>query len=71
MADDLTRLVTAITIGRRTRRVVTQNVALSLIILAALVPAALLGIIGLTTAVLAHELSELVVILNGTRMAKK
>jgi len=71
MADDLTRLVTAITIGRRTRRVVTQNLVLSLAILAALVPAALLGIIGLAAAVLAHELSELVVILNGTRMAKK
>ncbi|HRW41796.1 MAG TPA: heavy metal translocating P-type ATPase [Microthrixaceae bacterium] len=71
MADDLTRLVTAITIGRRTRRVVTQNLVLSLIILAALVPTALLGVIGLPAAVLAHELSELVVILNGTRMAKK
>jgi heavy metal translocating P-type ATPase len=71
MADDLTRLVTAITIGRRTRRVVTQNLILSLIILAALVPAALFGVIGLAAAVLAHELSELVVILNGTRMAKK
>ncbi len=71
MADDLTRLVTAITIGRRTRRVVTQNLVLSLIILAALVPTALLGVIGLPAAVLAHELSELVVILNGTRMAKR
>ena len=71
MADDLTRLVTAITIGRRTRRVVTQNLILSLIILAALVPAALFGVIGLAAAVLAHELSELVVILNGTRLAKK
>ena len=71
MADDLTRLVTAITIGRRTRRVVTQNLILSLIILAALVPAALFGVIGLAAAVLAHELSELVVILNGTRMAKR
>ena len=64
MADDLTRLVTAITIGRRTRRVVTQNLILSLIILAALVPAALFGVIGLAAAVLAHELSELVVILT-------
>src|SRR5699024_4448083 len=35
MADDLTRLVTAIAIGRRTRRVVTQNLVLSLAILAA------------------------------------
>ena len=71
MADDLSKLVTAIEIGRRTRRVVTQNLALSLAILATLVPLALFGIIALPVAVLAHELSELAVILNGTRMARK
>ena len=71
MADDLAKLVTAIGTGRRTRRIVTQNLALSLLILAVLVPAALFGIIGLAVAVLAHELSELVVILNGTRMARR
>ncbi|MFP5411312.1 MAG: HAD-IC family P-type ATPase, partial [Gammaproteobacteria bacterium] len=71
MGDDLAKLVTAIGTGRRTRRIVTQNLALSLLILAVLVPAALFGIIGLAIAVLAHELSELVVILNGTRMARR
>jgi heavy metal translocating P-type ATPase len=71
MADDLTRIVTAVTIGRRTRRVVAQNLLLSLVILTALVPTALLGLIGLPAAVLAHELSELAVILNGTRMARR
>ena len=40
-------------------------------ILATLVPLALFGVIALPAAVLAHELSELVVILNGTRMARK
>ena len=71
MADDLSKLVTAIETGRRTRKVVTQNLALSLAILATLVPLALFGIIALPAAVLAHELSELAVILNGTRMARK
>lgn len=71
LGDDLSKLVTAIGTGRRTRRIVTQNLALSLLILAVLVPAALFGIIGLAIAVLAHELSELVVILNGTRMARR
>jgi Cd2+/Zn2+-exporting ATPase len=71
MADDLSKLVTAIEIGRRTRRVVVQNLVLSLVILAALVPLALFGVIALPFAVLAHELSELAVILNGTRMARK
>lgn len=70
MADDLAKLTTAIQTGRRTRRIVAQNLALSLVILVALVPAALVGVIGLPVAVLAHELSELVVILNGTRMAR-
>lgn len=70
MSDDLSKLTVAIGIGRRTRRVVTQNVTLALIILSVLVPAALFGIIALPAAVLAHELSELVVILNGTRMAR-
>jgi heavy metal translocating P-type ATPase len=70
MADDLAKLTTAIRTGRRTRRVVAQNLALSLVILAVLVPTALFGIIALPVAVLAHELSELAVILNGTRMAR-
>jgi Cd2+/Zn2+-exporting ATPase len=70
MADDLAKLTTAIRTGRRTRQVVTQNLALSLVILAVLVPTALFGVIALPIAVLAHELSELAVILNGTRMAR-
>jgi cation transport ATPase len=59
MADDLTKLTTAIRTGRRTRRVVAQNLGLSLTVLAVLVPTALIGAIGLPVAVLAHELVEL------------
>ncbi|WP_370325937.1 heavy metal translocating P-type ATPase [Euzebya sp.] len=70
MADDLGKLTDAIRIGRRTRRVVRQNLVLSFVILGVLVPGALLGLIGLPLAVLAHELSELVVIVNGTRLAR-
>ena len=70
MADDLDKLTEAVRIGQRTRRVVRQNLVLSFIILAVLVPGALIGLIGLPFAVLAHELSELAVILNGTRMAR-
>ncbi len=70
MADDLHKLTEAIRIGRRTRQVVRQNLVLSFVILAVLVPGALVGLIGLPLAVLAHELSELVVIANGTRMAR-
>ena len=70
MADDLDKLTEAVRIGRRTRGVVRQNLVLSFIILAVLVPGALLGVIALPLAVLAHELSELAVIINGTRMAR-
>jgi len=45
--------------------------AIGLAILVVLVPGALIGAFSLPVAVLAHELSELVVILNGTRMARK
>jgi Cd2+/Zn2+-exporting ATPase len=70
MADDLDKLTEAVRIGRRTRRIVRQNIVLSFAVLAVLVPGALVGLIGLPLAVLAHELSELVVIVNGTRMAR-
>ena len=70
MADDLDKLTEAVRIGQRTRGVVRQNLVLSFIILAVLIPGALVGLIGLPLAVLAHELSELVVIINGTRMAR-
>ena len=70
MADDLDKLTEAVRVGQRTRQVVRQNLVLSFIILAMLVPGALIGLIGLPLAVLAHELSELAVILNGTRMAR-
>ena len=48
-----------------------QNIALSLVILAVLVPGALFGVFALPVAVLAHELSELVVITNGLRLARR
>jgi Cd2+/Zn2+-exporting ATPase len=71
MADDLSKLTEALRIGRRTHRVVAQNIALSLVILAVLVPGALFGVFALPVAVLAHELSELAVIANGLRLARK
>lgn len=70
MADDLSKLVEAVRVGRRTRTVVRQNVGLSLAILAILVPGAVVGWLSLPVAVLAHEISELFVILNGVRLAR-
>jgi Cd2+/Zn2+-exporting ATPase len=71
MADDLSKLTEAVRIGRRTRRIVAQNIALGLVIPAILVPGALIGVFTLPIAVLAHELSELAVIANGLRLARR
>lgn len=70
MADDLSKLVEAVRIGRRTRSAVRQNVGLSLAILIVLVPGAVLGWFTLPAVVVAHELSELFVIMNGARLAR-
>lgn len=70
MADDLSKLADALHLARRTRKVVRQNLALSFAVLVVLVPGALLGVLNLPIAVAGHELSELVVILSGLRMAR-
>ncbi|HEX6232291.1 MAG TPA: cation-translocating P-type ATPase [Jiangellaceae bacterium] len=70
MGDDLDTLAEAVRIGRRTRTVVRQNVTLGLAILTVLVPGALLGVLSLPAAVLAHEITEILVIANGVRMAR-
>ena len=71
MADDLTKLTEALRIGKRTRKIVRQNIVLAIAILVVLVPGALFGVLTLPVAVLAHELSELVVISNGMRLARR
>ena len=71
MADDLSKLTEALRIGQRTRKVVRQNLILSIAILTVLVPGALVGVLTLPLTVLAHELSELFVIGNGLRLARR
>jgi cation transport ATPase len=50
--------------------VVNQNLALSVVVISALVVGALTGYFTLPTVVLAHELSEFVVIASGLRMLR-
>jgi Cd2+/Zn2+-exporting ATPase/cation-transporting ATPase G len=47
-----------------------QNVGLSLLLIAILIPLALLGLLGLAAVVLIHELAEIVVIANGVRAGR-
>ena len=70
MGDDLRKLAYALRIARRTRRVVRQNLALSTAVIAVLVVGAVTGSFGLPSAVLAHEVSELMVIASGLRLVR-
>jgi Cd2+/Zn2+-exporting ATPase len=70
MSDDLSKLVFAVRIGRKARRVSQQNIVFSLVVLAVLIPAAVFGAISITVAVLAHEASELLAVANGLRAGR-
>lgn len=69
MADDLSKVVYAINLGKRARRIGLQNIVFSLLILAVLIPSALIGIMTVAIAVVAHEGSELLAVANGLRVA--
>lgn len=70
MADDLEKLVYALRLAQRNQRVVRQNLALSIAVIAVLVVGAVLGKLTLPVAVVAHEVSEFVVIASGLRMLR-
>lgn len=65
MGEDLRHLPQTFRHARRARRIMLQNVGLSLGLIIALVPLALFGVLGLAAVVLVHELAEIVVIANG------
>ncbi|UEC42629.1 MAG: putative cadmium-transporting ATPase [Methanothrix sp.] len=70
MADDLGMVPRAMEIGKRSRRISFQNIAFSLLVLAIMVPSALLGGLSVAEAVLFHESSEILAVLNGLRAAR-
>ena len=70
MADDLSRLPYLIYFSHRNWRVIRQNLILSVLVIGSLVSGAVTGIFSLPVAVLAHEISEFVVIASGLRMLK-
>jgi len=67
---DLRLLPRAFDHARRGRRIINQNIVLSLLIITALLPLALFGVLGLAAVVLVHEIAEVIVILNGLRAAR-
>lgn len=71
MADDLTKVPEAIAFGRKAVGVGNQNIVFSLIVLAIMIPAALLGVLSVAIAVILHEASELLAVGNGLRVVKR
>ncbi|WP_433871679.1 heavy metal translocating P-type ATPase [Saccharopolyspora sp. CA-218241] len=70
MGTDLRHLPRALAHARRARRIMLQNIALSAVLVLALVPLAAFGLLGLATVVFLHELAEVFVIANGVRAGR-
>jgi Zn2+/Cd2+-exporting ATPase len=68
MADDLSRLPTALGLAKRARRIVRQNLAFAFTMMAMLLLLALIGNIPLPLGVVGHEGSTLLVVANGLRL---
>jgi Cd2+/Zn2+-exporting ATPase len=67
MADDLAQLPFAVGLSRSTSRVIKQNLWVSLGVVAVLIPATIFGL-SIGTAVIFHEGSTLVVVVNALRL---
>jgi Cd2+/Zn2+-exporting ATPase len=68
MADDLSRLPFAVSLSRASRAIIRQNVAIALGIILLLILTSVTGLIELTGAVILHEGSTIIVILNALRL---
>lgn len=71
MADDITRIAVALRLGRRATRISRQNLVFSILLLVALIPSAVLGLVTVVVAVAVHEAAELLAVGNGVRAAKR
>ncbi|WP_217913830.1 heavy metal translocating P-type ATPase [Miltoncostaea marina] len=71
MADDLTTIAEALRLGRRATRISRQNLVFSVVLLAVLIPSAVIGALAVVAAVAVHEVSELLAVANGVRAAKR
>lgn len=67
MADDLAQLPFAVGLSRSTSRIIKQNLWVSLGVVAVLIPATILGL-NIGTAVLFHEGSTILVVVNALRL---
>ncbi|MBM2834862.1 MAG: ATPase [Candidatus Brocadiaceae bacterium] len=70
MSDDLAKIPYIIKLSRRTISNIRQNIVVSLLVIAFLVPVALCGWIGLVPGLLINEIGGLIVIVNGLRLLR-
>lgn len=68
MADDLEKLPFAIGLSRASRRIIRQNLAISLGVIALLILTSVTGWLQLSGAVILHEGSSILVVLNALRL---
>ncbi len=69
LGDDLSKIEEAIALGKRSRRVILQNISASMLIVAVLVIATFFADLSMVAAVIGHEGSEVLIIANGLRVA--
>ncbi|MFQ5629761.1 MAG: heavy metal translocating P-type ATPase [bacterium] len=68
MSDALEKLPFAIGLSRQTRKIIMQNMIISLGVIALLIPSALFGVASIGIAIVFHEGSTVVVVLNALRL---
>ena len=68
MGDDLAKLPFAVGLSRASRAVIKQNLAISLGVIVLLILATFIGVVSLPVAVVLHEGSTIVVVLNALRL---
>jgi Cd2+/Zn2+-exporting ATPase len=68
MADDLTRLPFAVGLSRASRAIIRQNLYISLGVIGLLIITSVLGWVQLSGAVVLHEGSTIVVVVNALRL---
>ena len=70
MSDDLSKIPFTLTLARKARTIIIQNFAIALGMMALLVLATFVRDLSLPVAVVGHEGSTLVVVLNGLRLLR-
>ncbi|MFN2142533.1 MAG: heavy metal translocating P-type ATPase [Candidatus Promineifilaceae bacterium] len=70
MADDLGQLPFAVGLSRASRRIILQNLAVALLVIAFLILSSVLGWLDLSGTVVLHEGSTILVVLNALRLLR-